>query len=121
LAATVGTAAVRTFAGPGHVIYSGIAGYYLGLAKFNRDQAGPIVIKGLLIAAFLHATYNTLVGIVPRLVTVVYPQVPTAVAFIGFVMVFDGFAGYFLYRKISRYRAAWWESRGTTASTDSPE
>lgn len=121
LAATVGTAAVRTFAGPGHVIYSGIAGYYLGLAKFNQENAGPIVIKGLLIAAFVHGTYNTLVGVVPRLVTAFYPGVPTAVAFIGFVVVFDSLAGFILYRKISRYRAAWWESRGASARPDSEE
>ena len=107
VAATAGTAAARTFAGPGHVIYSGIAGYYLGLAKFNREHAGPIVVKGILLAAFIHATYNTLVGVVPRLVTVFYPQVPPAVAFIGFVVVFDGFAALFLFRKIARYRSVW--------------
>lgn len=119
LTATVGTAAVRTFAGPGHVIYSGIAGYYLGLAKFNREHAGPIVVKGILLAAFIHATYNTLVGVVPRLVTILYPQVPAPAAFIGFVVVFDGLAGFVLYRKIARYRAAWSASgAGTRADPD---
>ncbi|MFB6149360.1 MAG: PrsW family glutamic-type intramembrane protease [Halobacteriales archaeon] len=104
---TLQTAAVRTFAGPGHVIYSAFAGYYLGLAKFNRENAGPIVVKGLLIAAFIHATYNTFVGIVPGLITVFYPSVPSAVAFIGFVIVYDGIFGYALYRKIVRYRHAY--------------
>ncbi|TQR22379.1 hypothetical protein C9J85_12075 [Haloferax sp. wsp5] len=55
--------AVRALAGPGHVIYSAIAGYYLGLAKFNKENAGPIVIKGLILAALVHATYNSTVGL----------------------------------------------------------
>ncbi|MFB6173351.1 MAG: PrsW family intramembrane metalloprotease [Halobacteriales archaeon] len=110
VAAALGTAAVRSFAGPGHVIYSAFAGYYLGLAKFNREDAGPIVVKGLLIAAFIHGTYNTLVGIVPGLVGIAYPGVPTAAVFIGFVIVYDGIFGYALYRKISRYRTAFVDS-----------
>ena len=98
------TAAVRLFAGPGHVIYSAFAGYYLGLAKFNRENAGPIVVKGLLIAAFIHATYNTLVGVVPGLISTVVPAVPHMMAYVGFVIVYDGFFGYLLYRKINRYQ-----------------
>ncbi|QLD89925.1 PrsW family intramembrane metalloprotease [Natronomonas salina] len=97
-------AAVRGLAGPGHVIYSAFAGYYLGLAKFNRENAGPIVAKGLLIAAFIHATYNTLVGIVPALVALVVPGVPLLVLFFGFVVVYDSLFFYVLYRKIRRYR-----------------
>ncbi|WP_440770747.1 PrsW family glutamic-type intramembrane protease [Natronorubrum sp. DTA28] len=49
---------IRSFSGPGHVIWSAIAGYYLGLAKYNPEHAGPIIVKGLLIAAFFHATHN---------------------------------------------------------------
>ena len=37
---------VRALAGPGHVIYSAFAGYYLGLAKFNPEQAGPSSSRG---------------------------------------------------------------------------
>lgn len=98
------TAVVRLFAGPGHVIYSAFAGYYLGLAKYNHENAGPIVVKGLFIAAFIHATYNTLVGFVPGLVSTLIPTVPYMMAYIGFVIVYDGFFGYLLYRKINRYR-----------------
>ncbi|WP_458207015.1 PrsW family intramembrane metalloprotease [Haladaptatus sp. NG-SE-30] len=98
------TAVFRLFAGPGHVIYSAFAGYYLGLAKFNRENGGPIVIKGLLIAAFIHATYNSLVGFVPALASTFFPAVSPAMAYIGFVIVYDGFFGYLLYRKIDRYR-----------------
>ena len=96
--------AVRGLAGPGHVIYSAFAGYYLGLAKFNRENAGPIVAKGLLIAAFIHATYNTLVGIVPAVVSLFVPGVPLLVLFFGFVVVYDGVFLYVLYRKLRRYR-----------------
>jgi RsiW-degrading membrane proteinase PrsW (M82 family) len=110
-AATFSTAAVRTFAGPGHVIYSAFAGYYLGLAKYNREQAGPIVIKGLLIAALAHGTYNTLVGIVPELVSGV-TGIGWPVAFIAFVLVYDGALVYVLYRKLARYRAAYQETNG---------
>ncbi len=98
------TAVFRLFAGPGHVIYSAFAGYYLGLAKFNRENAGPIIVKGLLIATAIHATYNTLVGFVPDLAASVYPSMTPTIAFIAFVFVYDGFFGYLLYRKIARYR-----------------
>ncbi|TKR25628.1 PrsW family intramembrane metalloprotease [Natronomonas salsuginis] len=98
--------AVRGLAGPGHVVYSAFAGYYLGLSKFNRENAGPIVVKGLLIAAFIHATYNTLVGIVPGIVSLIVPGVPVLVLFFGFVVVFQGVFFYILYRKLKRYEAA---------------
>jgi RsiW-degrading membrane proteinase PrsW (M82 family) len=100
-------AAVRGLAGPGHVVYSAFAGYYLGLAKFNRENAGPIVVKGLLIAAFIHATYNTLVGLVPGLVSLLVPGVPVLVLFFGFVLVYQGVFFYILYRKLKRYETAY--------------
>jgi RsiW-degrading membrane proteinase PrsW (M82 family) len=106
IGAGAGITALRALAGPGHVIYSAFAGYYLGLAKFNQERAGPIVVKGLLIAALIHATYNTLVGIVPTVATALF-GVPQLVAFFGFVVVFDGVFGYILYRKLKRYRKAY--------------
>jgi RsiW-degrading membrane proteinase PrsW (M82 family) len=99
--------AFRALAGPGHVIYSAFAGYYLGLAKFNPDRAGPIVMKGLLIAVFIHATYNTLVGIVPAVVSLVFPGLGQFTIFLGFVLVYDGLFGYALLRKIANYRGAY--------------
>ncbi len=99
--------AVRGLAGPGHVVYSAFAGYYLGLAKFNPENAGPIVAKGLLIAAFIHATYNTLVGLVPGLVSLLVPGVPIVVLFLGFVIVYQGVFFYILYRKLKRYETAY--------------
>jgi hypothetical protein len=98
-------AAVRTFAGPGHVIYSAFAGYYLGLAKFNPEDAGPIVVKGLVVASVIHATYNTAVtnlGAVAEFV-----GLAQGVAFLAFVVVYDGVFFYVLYRKLSAYRAAY--------------
>jgi RsiW-degrading membrane proteinase PrsW (M82 family) len=100
------TAALRSFAGPGHVIYSAFAGYYLGLAKFNRERAGPIVVKGLLVAALIHATYNTAVTVGLPLALSAPPlaAVGQGPLFLLFVVVFDGVFGYVLYRKIARYR-----------------
>ncbi|GKZ14302.1 PrsW family intramembrane metalloprotease [Haladaptatus sp. T7] len=120
------TAVFRLFAGPGHVIYSAFAGYYLGLAKFNRENAGPIAVKGLLIAAFIHATYNTLVGFVPNVISAFYPSVSVEIAYIAFVFVYDGFFGYLLYRKISRYRVMYAEVEekqgdGADERRDAPE
>ena len=102
-----GITAIRALAGPGHVVYSAFAGYYLGLAKFNPENAGPIVIKGLLIAAFIHATYNSLAGIGSGLIALV-PGVPDGiVSFFLFVLVYQGFFGLILLRKFRRYRVAY--------------
>jgi RsiW-degrading membrane proteinase PrsW (M82 family) len=95
IVSAIRTATSRAFVGPGHVLYSSFAGYYLGLAKFNPENAGPIVVKGILIAALIHATYNSLVTYLPL----------SSVAFLAFVLVFDGVVGYLLYRKIARYRS----------------
>lgn len=105
---------VRALAGPGHVIYSAFAGYYLGLAKFNSEQAGPIVAKGLVIAAFIHGTYNISAGIVPGIVNLLFPSVPIIVLFFGFVVVYDGLFGLLLYRKLARYRRVYHETRAET-------
>ena len=105
-----GITALRALAGPGHVIYSAFAGYYLGLAKFNPDRSGPIVVKGLLIAALIHGLYNSLVQFVPGLLNLLF-GVPAIVGFFGFVVVFDGVFGYVLYRKLKRYAAAYHASR----------
>jgi len=94
------TATTRAFVGPGHVIYSSFAGYYLGLAKFNPEKRGPIVVKGLLIAAGIHATYDTLVSVLPL----------SGLTFVAFVVVYDGFFGYLLYRKLARYRRKYREA-----------
>ncbi|WP_049903115.1 PrsW family intramembrane metalloprotease [Halococcus agarilyticus] len=101
LQATVGITLVRSFAGPGHVIYTSISGYYLGLARFNPESAGPIMVKGLLVAAFVHGTYNTLATYLPLFIPF------TPIVFVAFVLLYDGVAGGYLLRKLSRYRSAY--------------
>ena len=101
-----GIVGIRALAGPGHVIYSAFAGYYLGLAKFNPGKRGPIVIKGLLIAAFIHAIYNSTVGIGSGLIALA-TGLPDLAAFLVFVLVYDGLFGALLLRKIRRYNGAY--------------
>jgi RsiW-degrading membrane proteinase PrsW (M82 family) len=103
LSAATGITTLRALAGPGHVIWSSIAGYYLGLAKFNPEYSGPLVVKGLVIAAFVHGTYNVTVGWVPGLVAALYPIGPNG-AIISYIIFFNLVVGYGLYRKISRYK-----------------
>ncbi|WP_226022278.1 PrsW family intramembrane metalloprotease [Halomicrobium salinisoli] len=110
---------VRSLAGPGHVIYSAFAGYYLGLAKFNPDDAGPIVLKGLLIAAVIHGTYNTLAGIAPAVLVGLYPLSPFGALFV-FVLVFDGLFGLVLLRKLSAYERAYVQT-GSVSDDLTPE
>ncbi|MFB6073423.1 MAG: PrsW family intramembrane metalloprotease [Haloarculaceae archaeon] len=92
--AAIATAAQRSFVGPGHVLYSSISGYYLGLAKFNPERFGPIVLKGVLIAAFAHAVYDAIAG---------YAGL-AGLAFVVYVVLFDGVVLAYLYRKLTRYR-----------------
>ncbi len=113
------TAAVRTLAGPGHVIYSAFAGYYLGLAKFNPENRGPIVVKGLVIASVIHATYNTVVTNLGVLTGAI--ALPPGFVFIGFVVVYDGALFYVLYRKLKRYRAAYEQTGAETFDDDQRE
>ena len=117
--------AVRALAGPGHVIYSAFAGYYLGLARFNRDHAGPLVVKGLVVASLIHATYNVSATVLVPAVTELF-AVGEFLAFFGFVVVYDGLFGALLLRKLSAYNAAYRDiygdgtgaGGGTGAETD---
>jgi hypothetical protein len=64
------------------------------------------VVKGLLIAAFIHATYNVLVsnlGVVTAFVPFLSGLPPT-LSFIVFVIAYDGFFFALLYAKLSRYK-----------------
>ncbi|ERH01763.1 MAG: putative membrane protein [Halonotius sp. J07HN6] len=101
--------ALRALAGPGHVIYSATAGYYLGLAKFNPDNRGPIVVKGLLLATVIHATYNTTVAPGSYLVSSL-TGLPDLGGFLVYVLLYDGVFGFFILRKLWRYRHAYNET-----------
>jgi len=96
----------RALAGPGHVIYSAIAGYYLGLAKFNERHSGALVVKGIVVAAGLHALYNISVGFAPGILGD-FLGVGRLRAFVLFVAAFDGVAGGYLFLKLRRYRRAY--------------
>lgn len=113
-------AAIRALAGPGHVIYSAIAGYYLGMAKFNPGYAGPLIIKGLTIAALIHATYNVLVQILPGML-IELTGIGVLSGLLVFIIVYDGLAAYYLYRKLAGYRRAYRASRHQEEQLDSPE
>ena len=120
LGAGDGIAAVRALVGPGHVVYSAFAGYYLGLAKFNPENRGPIIVKGLLIAAAIHALYNSLVGPVTVAISALtgVPQIP---ALFVFILGFQGFFAYLLFRKIWRYRDVYRETHAERKSCGDPE
>jgi RsiW-degrading membrane proteinase PrsW (M82 family) len=120
LGAGDGIAALRALAGPGHVVYSAFAGYYLGLAKFNPGNRGPIIVKGLVLAAAIHALYNTLVGPVTGVAAGLF-GLPQVLALFGFVVAFQGAFGYVLLRKIWRYRDAYLDTRDAVGEDVEPE
>ena len=113
-------ATIRALAGPGHVIYSAFAGYYLGLAKFNPEDAGPIVVKGLLIATLVHATYNTSATVLVPIVAGV-TAVDTFLVFLSFVVLYDGLFIYLLLRKLSKYNDAYRQANRSDSPADSPD
>jgi RsiW-degrading membrane proteinase PrsW (M82 family) len=114
------TATVRALAGPGHVIYSSFAGYYLGLARFNRESAGPIVVKGLLIAALIHATYNTIVSPASSLISQVL-GIPGLLGFLVFVLVYDGLFGALLFKKLTTYTRTYKQVHADIDDDHTPE
>ncbi|WP_247729706.1 PrsW family intramembrane metalloprotease [Halovivax limisalsi] len=107
--------ATRALAGPGHVVYSAFAGYYLGLAKFNPGKRGPIVVKGILVAALIHATYNATVTLGTSLIRSATGLSEFA-AFVAFVLGYVGFFGLLLVRKLSRYRTAYRRADATASN-----
>ncbi|NLV11456.1 PrsW family intramembrane metalloprotease [Halomicrobium mukohataei] len=113
----IGTSLSRSLVGPGHVLYSAFAGYYLGLAKFNPDDRGPIVVKGIVVAALIHGAYNTLVSVLPSVL-----RVWNVLTLLAFVAIFDGIVGYALYRKLSRYRSYYARANeATDAATETED
>ncbi len=41
-----------------HASFSGVLGYYLGLAKFNPERERSLILQGFVLAVLLHAIYN---------------------------------------------------------------
>lgn len=119
---TLSVTVIRSLAGPGHVIYSAFAGYYLGLAKFNPDNRKPIIVKGLLIATGAHALYNTGVTVLPGILDSIpaLSGVSVGVAFVVFVIVYDGLLLVVLLGKLHRYRRAF-EASGAIDRPSGPK
>ncbi len=53
------TILLRAFtAVPAHAVFAVMMGYYVGLAKFDKKQRTKLIVTGLLIAIFIHGTYD---------------------------------------------------------------
>jgi RsiW-degrading membrane proteinase PrsW (M82 family) len=107
----LGTIVGRAGVGPAHVIWSAVAGYYLGLAKTTPNYTGPVVLKGFLVAAFLHATYNTFVTYHATVVESigVLPEASSMVLNAVFLLSFYAGVWYYLELLVRRYRRAYAE------------
>ena len=60
------TALLRSFtAVPLHAFSSGIMGYYIGKSKFSKTNSKQYILKGLVIAVFIHGSYNFVLFVAP--------------------------------------------------------
>ncbi len=50
---------------PGHMLWSSLWGYYLGLAWSRGYKEGPALAEGLTLASVAHGSYNFLCGLIP--------------------------------------------------------
>lgn len=101
---------VRSIAGPGHVIWTAIAGWYLGLAKYNEEYRMAIIAKGLLIAIVLHGTYNTAMTLFGQLGGALGLGIGRLGLTLGFALLFHLAAFAYLFLKLRRYRRAYAEA-----------
>lgn len=73
----VGIGIMRAFtAVPAHALFSGIMGYYIGVAKFTKDkeQVKKLFNKGLWMGVLFHGLYDfLLMSGVPELILLVFP------------------------------------------------
>ncbi|MCX2818764.1 PrsW family glutamic-type intramembrane protease [Haladaptatus sp. F3-133] len=109
----LGTLVARAGVGPAHVIWSAIAGYFLGLAKTTPDYTVPVVLKGVIIATALHATYNMFVTYRGALAESIAVSVPVSTAstvvYAVFLLTFYIGIWLLLERLVRRYRRAYAE------------
>jgi len=55
----VGTAIMRMFLSvPAHAAFGTVMGYYIGLAKFNKEKSAGYLIMGLLLAMVFHGAFD---------------------------------------------------------------
>lgn len=99
-ATSVGRAAVA----PGHVLWSAIAGYYLGLGKANPNYEGAIALKGLVVAGLFHATYNAVIRYGAAAGVGFETTGPRGVGLFVFLTVLYAFTAYYLVSKVERHR-----------------
>ena len=71
----IGTGIMRAFtAVPAHALFSGIMGYYIGLAKFRKKDQKKLLKKGLLFGVFFHGLYDfLLLSGMPILILLIFP------------------------------------------------
>jgi len=66
-----------------HAVYSGMAGYFIGLAKFEPWKRRENLAKAYLLPIIIHGTFNTLL-----LVRVGYYAIPMILIMFGFMLAF---------------------------------
>jgi RsiW-degrading membrane proteinase PrsW (M82 family) len=55
----ISTAIIRMFLSvPAHAAFGVITGYYVGLAKFNKEKAAWLMLKGILLAILFHGAFD---------------------------------------------------------------
>jgi len=113
---------MRAAISPLHVIWTAIAGYYLGLAKLNKRHEGAVVFKGLLIVFALHGAYNVSVSYTDAVAPVVGIEEGTV-----FLVAAAGFYGVSIYylvrllgghRRLSKFREKTTEVRSIMSMSD---
>jgi RsiW-degrading membrane proteinase PrsW (M82 family) len=45
---------------PGHAFFGALMGYYIGMAKFNKEKESTLLFKGIALAVFFHGLYDFL-------------------------------------------------------------
>lgn len=72
----IGTGIIRAFLSvPGHAFFGALMGYYLGLAKFNKENEKKMITKGILLAILLHGLYDFLLFTKTALALLVIPLI----------------------------------------------
>jgi protease PrsW len=71
------------FATPGHVMFSSMWGYSMGLARFRRSGELTTILKGFLMGATFHGVYNLVVELHPG--TAMITLIPLML-FMGWIM-----------------------------------
>lgn len=96
----------RAGVAPAHVMWTSIAGYYLGLAYVTKEYAGVLILKGLVTVAILHGTYNSFMTYAPLAAGIEPSSTGVQIANFLFLVAFYGGVGYLLHSLIRRYRRA---------------